>query len=96
MGIMRKRTCRVPSMIPATTPRVFPSACMSDSSVNSVVVTIVSYVIGDVIAFAYLRRHFGPMGLGAVMRSFFVALALGPTRRSASADTRPASFMASI
>ena len=39
--------------------------------------TIVSYVIGDVIAFAYLRRHFGPMGLGAVMRSFFVALALG-------------------
>ena len=29
------------------------------------------------IAFAYLRRHFGPMGLGAVMRSFFVALALG-------------------
>ena len=39
--------------------------------------TIVSYVIGDVIAFAYLRRHFGPMGLGAVMRSFFVALASG-------------------
>ena len=39
--------------------------------------TIVSYVIGDVIAFAYLRRHFGPMGLGAVMRSFIVALALG-------------------
>ncbi len=39
--------------------------------------TIVSYVIGDVIAFAYLRRHFGPMGLGAVVRSFFVALALG-------------------
>lgn len=38
--------------------------------------TIVSYVIGDVIAFAYLRRHFGPMGLGAVVRSFFVALAL--------------------
>lgn len=39
--------------------------------------TIVSYVIGDVIAFIYLRRHFGPMGLGAVVRSFFVALALG-------------------
>ncbi|WP_296013291.1 murein biosynthesis integral membrane protein MurJ [uncultured Adlercreutzia sp.] len=39
--------------------------------------TIVSYVIGDVIAFAYLRHHFGPMGLGAVFHSFFVALALG-------------------
>lgn len=39
MGIMRKRICRVPSMMPAMTPRVFPSACMSDSSVNSVVVT---------------------------------------------------------
>ncbi len=35
--------------------------------------TIVSYVIGDVVAFAYLRRHYGPMGLGAV----FVALGRG-------------------
>lgn len=35
--------------------------------------TIVSYVIGDVVAFAYLRRHYGPMGLGLV----FVALGRG-------------------
>lgn len=35
--------------------------------------TIVSYVIGDVAAFAYLRRHYGPMGLGLV----FVALGRG-------------------
>lgn len=39
--------------------------------------TIVSYVIGDAIAFIYLRRHYGPMGLGAVAKSFFLALALG-------------------
>ncbi len=39
--------------------------------------TIVSYVVGDVAAFIYLRRHYGPMGLGAVLKSFGVALALG-------------------
>ncbi len=39
MGTMRNRICRVPSMMPATTPRTFPSACISESSVNSVVVT---------------------------------------------------------
>lgn len=39
--------------------------------------TIVSYVIGDLIAFIYLRHHYGPMGLGAVAKSFFLALALG-------------------
>lgn len=39
--------------------------------------TIVSYVIGDALAFIYLRRHYGPMGLGAVVKSFFLALALG-------------------
>lgn len=39
--------------------------------------TIVSYVIGDVVAFIYLRHHFGPMGLGGVMRSLLVGLALG-------------------
>ena len=39
--------------------------------------TIVSYVIGDLIAFIYLRRHYGPMGLGSVVKSLFLALALG-------------------
>lgn len=39
--------------------------------------TIISYVIGDGVAFVYLRWHFGPMGLGGIARSFFVALALG-------------------
>ncbi len=39
--------------------------------------TIVSYVIGDLIAFIYLRRHYGPMGLGGVVKSLLLALALG-------------------
>ncbi len=39
--------------------------------------TIVSYVIGDVVAFIYLRWHYGPMGLGGVVRSLLLAVALG-------------------
>lgn len=39
--------------------------------------TIVSYVIGDVVAFIYLRRHYGPMGLGGVLLALLRGLALG-------------------
>ena len=39
--------------------------------------TIVSYVIGDGVAFIYLRWHYGPMGLGGVVRSLLLAVALG-------------------
>ncbi|MFR7403804.1 MAG: murein biosynthesis integral membrane protein MurJ [Coriobacteriaceae bacterium] len=36
-----------------------------DVTLESIAASPSSPVIGDVIAFAYLRRHFGPMGLGA-------------------------------
>lgn len=39
--------------------------------------TIVSYVIGDGVAFVYLRRHYGPMGLGGVFVALLRGVALG-------------------
>lgn len=39
--------------------------------------TVVSYVVGDLIAFAYLRRHYGPMGLGALAAAALRSVGLG-------------------
>ncbi len=39
--------------------------------------TVVSYVVGDLIAFAYLRRHYGPMGLGFLAAVSLRSVGLG-------------------
>ena len=39
--------------------------------------TVVSYVVGDLIAFAYLRRHYGPMGLGFLAAVTLRSVGLG-------------------
>lgn len=39
--------------------------------------TVVSYVLGDLIAFAYLRHHYGPMGLGELAAATLRSVGLG-------------------
>ncbi|MCI8468181.1 MAG: murein biosynthesis integral membrane protein MurJ [Eggerthellaceae bacterium] len=47
--------------------------------------TVVSYVLGDLIAFMYLRRHYGRMGLGFLAAATLRSLGLGALGAAAGA-----------